>query len=65
MIRYPIIQSVVRYMSGRSLTVIDVPPTLIKTTIHNKHPNDFMAKSMNELAHRALSLRPGKKNYMQ
>ena len=32
--------------------LIDAPPTLSNTTMHNKHLSRLMAKSMNELAHK-------------
>ena len=40
-------------MSGRSLMPIYAPPTLLNTIIHKKHLSHFMAKSMNELAHKS------------
>ena len=33
--------------------LIDAPPTLLNTVIHKKHLSHFMAKSMNELAHKS------------
>ena len=33
--------------------LIDVPPTLLNTIIHKKHLSHFMAKTMNELAHKS------------
>ena len=33
--------------------LIDAPPTLLNTIIHKKHISRFMAKSMNELAHKS------------
>ena len=33
--------------------LIDAPPTLLKAIIHKKHLSHFMAKSMNELAHKS------------
>ena len=33
--------------------LIDVPPTLLNTMMHNKHLSHLMAKSMNELAHKS------------
>ena len=33
--------------------LIDAPPTLLNTIIHKKHVSHFMAKTMNELAHRS------------
>ena len=32
---------------------IDAPPTLLNTIIHKKHLSHFMAKTMNELAHKS------------
>ena len=33
--------------------LIDAPPTLLNAIIHKKHLSHFMAKSMNELAHKS------------
>ena len=33
--------------------LIDAPPMLFNTTMHNKHLSHLMAKSMNELAHKS------------
>ena len=33
--------------------LIDAPPTLLNTIIHKNHLSHFMAKSMNELAHKS------------
>ena len=33
--------------------LIDAPPTLLNTIMHNKHLSHLMAKSMNELAHKS------------
>ena len=33
--------------------LIDAPPTLLNTIIHKKHLSHFMAKTMNELAHKS------------
>ena len=33
--------------------LIDAPPTLLNTIIHKKHLSHFMAKGMNELAHKS------------
>ena len=33
--------------------LIDAPPTLLSTIMHNKHLSHLMAKSMNELAHKS------------
>ena len=33
--------------------LIDTPPTLLNTTMHNKHLRHLMAKSMNELAYKS------------
>ena len=33
--------------------LIDAPPTLLNSIIHRKHLSHFMAKSMNELAHKS------------
>ena len=33
--------------------LIDAPPTLLNTIIHKKHLSHFMAKNMNELAHKS------------
>ena len=33
--------------------LIDAPPTLLNTKIHKKHLSHFMAKTMNELAHKS------------
>ena len=40
-------------MPGKSLMLIDAPPTLFNTIIHKKHLSHFMAKTMNELAHKS------------
>ena len=32
--------------------LIDAPPPLLSTIIHKKHLSHFMAKTMNELAHK-------------
>ena len=33
--------------------LIDAPPTLLNTIMHNKHLSHLMAKSVNELAHKS------------
>ena len=33
--------------------LIDAPPTLLNTIMHNKHLSHLVAKSMNELAHKS------------
>lgn len=33
--------------------LIDAPPTLLNTVMHKKHLSHFIAKSMNELAHKS------------
>ena len=33
--------------------LIDAPPPLLSTIIHKKHLSHFMAKTMNELAHKS------------
>ena len=33
--------------------LIDAPPTSLNTIIHKKHLSHFMAKTMNELAHKS------------
>ena len=33
--------------------LIDAPPTLLNSIIHKKHLSHFMAKTMNELAHKS------------
>ena len=37
--------------------LIDAPPTLLNAIIHKKHLNHFMAKTMNELAHKSPLIR--------
>ena len=41
--------------------LIDAPPTLLNAIIHKKHLSHFMAKSMNELAHKSplIDITPG------
>ena len=38
--------------------LIDAPPTLLNTIMHNEHLIHLMAKSMNELAHKSPLIVP-------
>ena len=39
--------------------LIDAPPTLLNTIMHNKHLIHLMAKIMNELAHKSPLIEDG------
>ena len=47
-----IVSVLITQVHGRK-KLIDAPPTLLDTIIHKKHLSHFMAKTMNELAHKS------------